>query len=563
MHNPIDDFILENGELKQYIGPYGDVVIPPGVTRIGRNAFRFRSGVTGIAIPASVTEIGPQAFQDCHELTEITLPDGVVRIPERAFAGCRKLTRITLPDSVAFIDAAAFQHCGSLTEIHMPSGVLYIGPDAFSECTQLTHIALPDGVTYIGERAFYSCRKLTSLAFPPCVTQIADEICGHCIALESLTLPDGVIKIGAGAFESCVSLTAAMLPDSVRSVGASAFRGCTHLAQVALPDRMTTIGDEAFVWCDRLKEITVPSGVTRFGKNVFLLFFGDEGPVVRWRAQCPLPDDVVAVAGYLIAPEVMQRDFADAACRFKALRGFLHANDEYTDPAIRADYMRSALRQRKKLLPEVFREDLVSALMLYAEQGKITAENIEAEYMIPAQEAQATGCMTFLLDWSDKHIVPEEIEKQLEKALTKDPYNAADMKKQWAYKVQEDGTVMLTAYKGSEEEVLVPERIGKRSVTALGDNVFSVYAERLVPKTKARAGAMTKLRVIVLPGSVTTIGNAAFHGCTGLTRIYIPDSVTNIGEDVCFGCAQLTIAAPAGSFAAAYARAHNIPVAAE
>ena len=30
------DFIIENGVLKKYIGPGGDVVIPEGVTKLGR-----------------------------------------------------------------------------------------------------------------------------------------------------------------------------------------------------------------------------------------------------------------------------------------------------------------------------------------------------------------------------------------------------------------------------------------------------------------------------------------------------------------------------------------------
>ena len=35
---------------------------------------------------------------------------------------------------------------------------------------------------------------------------------------------------------------------------------------------------------------------------------------------------------------------------------------------------------------------------------------------------------------------------------------------------------------------------------------------------------------IVIPGSVTSIGNWAFKGCTSLSNIVIPNSVTSIGE---------------------------------
>lgn len=44
---------------------------------------------------------------------------------------------------------------------------------------------------------------------------------------------------------------------------------------------------------------------------------------------------------------------------------------------------------------------------------------------------------------------------------------------------------------------------------------------------------------IGIPKSVTSIGDGAFAGCTGLTSISIQDGVTSIGKDAFAGCSNL------------------------
>ena len=50
----------------------------------------------------------------------------------------------------------------------------------------------------------------------------------------------------------------------------------------------------------------------------------------------------------------------------------------------------------------------------------------------------------------------------------------------------------------------------------------------------------TGLTSITIPSSVTSIGVTAFYGCTGLTSITIPNSVTSIGERAFYDCTGLT-----------------------
>ena len=233
--------------------------------------------------------------------------------------------------------------------------------------------------------------------------------------------------------------------------------------------------------------------------------------------------------------------------------------------------------RKKKLLPEIFGKDLVYAMQLFAEAKKITKSNVKADFLEPAIEAKATQCIAFLLDWESRNISAKDREKLLkkefgadpfdEKKPGKDPFNVADMKKLWSYEKSEDGTIRLISYKGSETKITIPERIGKSTVTALGNELFSpgksrrsvkqmIVSEALtvvtIPDTVTSIGygafcGCKNLETIVIPGSVTSIGGYAFRNCDKLTSISIPCGVTSIGDSMFTGCCSLkSIAIPDG-----------------
>ena len=55
------------------------------------------------------------------------------------------------------------------------------------------------------------------------------------------------------------------------------------------------------------------------------------------------------------------------------------------------------------------------------------------------------------------------------------------------------------------------------------------------------------------------IGVGAFGFCRYLTTVIIPESVTEIGENAFAGCRKLTINRPEGSCDERYAKENNIP----
>ena len=63
----------------------------------------------------------------------------------------------------------------------------------------------------------------------------------------------------------------------------------------------------------------------------------------------------------------------------------------------------------------------------------------------------------------------------------------------------------------------------------------------------------------IIPEGVTSIGDSAFSGCSGLTSITIPEGVTSIGWGAFSLCDNLTIYGTAGSYVETYAKEESIP----
>lgn len=115
-------------------------------------------------------------------------------------------------------------------------------------------------------------------------------------------------------------------------------------------------------------------------------------------------------------------------------------------------------------------------------------------------------------------------------------------------------TVKSVYYESSEVSgaVVIPEKVyvgsTELTVTSIGNNAFygcSGITSVTIPETVTSIGdkaflGCSGLTGITFPSSVTSIGDNTFRNCTGLTSVTIPSSVESIGSYAFNGCSGLT-----------------------
>ncbi len=169
-----------------------------------------------------------------------------------------------------------------------------------------------------------------------------------------------------------------------------------------------------------------------------------------------------------------------------------------------------------------------------------------------------------------------------------EPKNVAD----WKYEPNDDGTLTITGYRGSDTEVVIPNHIGGVAVkriygleklttannylgkgsiwednirekddtvgygNGLGENAiylqgsFHTTVQKTIKRITISYGieeigeyaflGTVNLKSVSIPSSVTRIGYSTFRSCSSLTNITIPSSVTTIYQRAFEDCRSLT-----------------------
>ncbi len=560
------------------------------VTRIGSLAFYGCTGLSSITIPNSVMEIGILAFSGCTGLASIDIPNNVKTIYEFAFQGCSNLASVSIGDGVTSIGIYAFVGCSKLTAVHItdlatwcqiefgdfqanplfygkhlylneeeltgdliiPVGVKKIGNYAFYGYSGLTSVTIPDGVTTIGKCAFSRCTGITSVIIPSSVANIGSAGFYYCSKLTSvyindiaawcqikfgdidanplyytkqlylngteftgdLVLPDGITTINDYAFCGFDKLTSVTIPNSVTTVGTQAFTVCPNLASVIISGSNTDIGYRAFHNCSNLTSVTFNTSAAKIGNEAFFgctnLIQTEAGVqyVDKWAIDCDtsvtsvtLRDDTVGI-GY--------QAFA-----------FCYELTSITIPNSVKSIDHKAFFQCSALTSIVI-PDSVTSIGSWAFYDCTGLTSVIISNNITTIES----CAFYYCSALTSIVIPDSV-TTIERSAFSDCSSLTSIVIPGSVTTIEPG-----AFSGCDAlvSILVDE----------GNPMYHSVENCIIETATGTLISGCKTSIIPNDGSITTIGDYAFHWCSGLTSVSIPDGVTSIGSCAFSGCTGLT-----------------------
>lgn len=274
--------------------PYSELIIPNGVTEIGRSAFAGNS-IENLEIPNSVKSIGSSAFangEGFSKLEKLILHEGLEQIDSRAF-GYSKLKTVDLPKTVITLHKDTFKgNSEGLVKVYVDQMEQYTKFSALKNSGHTIRIKpsewTTDDFTYentvvtgFSEKGLLKSVDKIELTIPDktpageWVTEIGGTTAqdtdglfgGENILFETLTLPSKVEKIGVGSFRG-IKLQKVTFPETLKEIGMMAFH-TNELKEIILPDSLTTMGQAAFATNLKVQKIVLSKSLTEIPRTAF------------------------------------------------------------------------------------------------------------------------------------------------------------------------------------------------------------------------------------------------------------------------------------------------------
>jgi len=431
------------------------------------------------------------------------------KIGDYFFKEKANLSTILLPKTVTSIGNYTFEGCVSLKSISIPNNIITIDNNAFSGCIGLTVVKFEDGDTTLSLDVENSLSN--------------NNIFKNC-PIETLYLGRNISYYSSKSpFRDKTSLTNLTISHSVTSIKNAAFAGCSGLTFLNIPNSVKIIEDAAFWGCGNISSLTIPNSVTFIGFNAFSgsCSFGCSN-----LTEIILEDGDTTLEFGKSANSTLPNTFA--YCPIETL--YLGRNiSYYSDKSPFRDKVsltnltislsvtsieNSAFTGCKGLTGTLAIPNSVTSIGNYAFQD---CSGLTGTLTIPNSVISMGNCAF----QSCKGLT----DVKLEDGIT--PLSFGNTFAYCFIKTLYLGRNMPNSGSPFKDMTSLSELTISNFVTSIGDYAFS--------------GCSGLTGTLTIPNSVTSIGNYAFQDCSGLTgTLTIPNSVISIGNSAFYGCSGLT-----------------------
>jgi hypothetical protein len=494
--------------------------------------------------------VGVKTFAFCNQetykgddkLTGISFPDSITSIGTYSFACCTKLERVSLPQSLNTIEAGAFCETTSLKNITFPSSLKVIDKIAFNG-TGLEKVVIPEGVTTLGYEAFGYSKNIKSVTLPTTITDFGD-------AVETYNGEEE--EIDAETFFGCSSLEEIVLPEGITKLGKGMFGNCEKLTEVSLPSTLTVIPKYLFTNGKNIKSVTLHNTLTKIEmyafNNVYVDDYYFDGTREQWKTiltnsttDTHLTNIFDLNACFVV--HCTDGNYIDAETAYNNMQKFLTnvsgTEGEYNGVQDYSEWERI-------VIPTIYYTS-------YSYDPEYTITSIGAEIFIGHDEITIVSIPNTIKKIGNNSFVGL---KNLSRILyngTKEEWNNVQKGANWNY-----GTGDYTVYciDGEVDKVAADVVYSEGlSFDATDDgNGFNVmmgsctdkaifipatYENKPVKEIKSSGFSSEGIVCVIMPNTLTTIGERAFDTCSGLKYVEMPEGVTYIGMGAFNSCSAL------------------------
>ena len=338
---------------------------------------------------------------------------------------------------------------------------------------------------------------------------------------EHVTIPAnlGITEIADHVFQhsGIVSIT---VPEGVQKIGSS-FNECYSLTTVRLPESLRIIGNYAFDASNRLANVNIPAGVTVIGDCAF------------WECSSltsiTIPSSVTTIGSYAFysctgltsitissgVTSIGNGVFINTAWFNNQPDGLVYVN--------KILYTYKGRMSANTVLNNIRADTIAIADSAFYYNNNLTDIIIPSSVTIIGNSAfsNCTGLTSIMIPASVTSIGNYAFSNcsrltSINVDTQNRVYSSVD-----GVLFNKNRTV-LVIYPAAKQDrnYNIPS-----GVTSVGDYAFR---------------GCSGLTGITIPSSVTSVGNYAFYGCTGLTSVTIPSGVISIGYSAFYGCIGLT-----------------------